>query len=229
MEKWKVLVVTAHADDETSCGGTIAKLTKQGHDVVIAVATNGNKGTQDPDMKPELLAQKRRLEMANACKILGVSKLIWFDFDDGTLAETPALKDKLFRTIRTEAPDILITFDPWRRWDFHPDHRTIGFVATEAAYLADGFSYFPEHQEEGIRPCKPKEVYLFRSEEPNHFVPISETWEKKFQAADAHESQGSNGTTFGQNFLRRMQAAAKTESDLYQESFRKVYDTSLTI
>jgi LmbE family N-acetylglucosaminyl deacetylase len=229
MEKMKILLITAHADDETSCGGTIAKLTKQGHEVVIAVATNGNKGTHDPSVQPLLLSQQRHQEMENACKILGASKLIWFNFDDGTLNETPELKERIYRTIRLEKPDVVITFDPWRKWDFHPDHRVIGYLATEAAYLADGFRYFPEHHAEGIEPAKPKEVYLFGSDEPNYFVDITDTWEIKYQAADAHESQGSGGSTFGQNFLKRMRAISKSESDLYREAFRKAYQTPLNL
>lgn len=229
MNKWKVLVVTAHPDDETSCGGTIAKLAKQGHEVVIAVATNGNKGTHDPNIRPELLAQKRHLEMGNACEILGVKKLVWLDYDDGALYESPELKERIYRTIRLETPDILITFDPWRKWEFHPDHRTIGYIATEAAYLADGFHYFPEHQAEGIKPHKPKEIYLFGSDEPNYFVDISDTWEQKYRAADAHESQGSDGASFGQHYLQWIRAAAQTESDLYREAFRKIYSTPLTL
>ena len=229
MEKWKVLVMIAHPDDETPCGGTIAKLAKQGHEVVIAVATNGNKGTHDSRVTPERIAQIRRREMERACELLGVSKLIWFGLDDGTLRENPFLKERVYRTIRTEKPDILITFDPWKKWDFHPDHRTIGHLATEAGYLADGCWYFPEHMAEGIEPCKPREMYLFWSDEPNYAVDITDTFEQKYRAADAHVSQGSENMTFGRKHLEWLKSVVGTEEALYRETYRKVYQTALTI
>jgi LmbE family N-acetylglucosaminyl deacetylase len=229
VEKWKVLVIIAHPDDETACGGTIAKLTAQGHEVAIAVATSGNKGTHDPALRPEELALIRAEEMKRACALLGAAKAISFGYDDGALAETPELKERIYRTIREEKPDIVITFDPWRKWEFHPDHRAVGLLATEAAYLADGCWYFPEHLAAGLAPWKPREVYLFWSDEPNYTVDIADTWERKLQAADAHVSQGSGGQTFGGKYAAWMKEQAASEQELYRETFRKVYRTELAI
>ncbi|WP_052487440.1 PIG-L deacetylase family protein [Gordoniibacillus kamchatkensis] len=228
-ERWTVLVVIAHPDDETACGGTIAKLAEEGHRVVVAVATNGNKGTHDPAVTPEMLSQMRVREMEQACAALGVSKLIRYDYDDGALADSPDLKERIYRTIREEKPDILITFDPWRKYEFHPDHRTVGMLAAEAAYLADGCWYFPQHAAAGLMPCKPQEVYLFWSDEPNYTVDVAATWERKLRAADAHASQGTDGEPFGTKYLNWLRANAASEAELRRETFRKVYRTSLTI
>lgn len=226
MEKWNILLITAHPDDEVSCGGTLAKLAKAGHSVTIAIATNGNRGTQDLSVKPDHLAKTRELEMTEAARILGISQVIQLGYEDGTLAEQSNLKERVFRLIRTVQPDVVITLDAWRRWEFHPDHRAIGLAAAEAAYLADGHRYYPEHLEEGIQPWKPQEVYLLWSEEPNYTVDVSETWEAKLLAADAHVSQGSGGRSFKENYLRFIQSSSGGGEMKKQETFRKIYGTT---
>ncbi|MFD0693279.1 PIG-L deacetylase family protein [Paenibacillus sp. GCM10027628] len=229
MNKWNILLIVAHPDDETACGGTIAKLAGQGHEVAVAVATNGNKGTHDRTVTPERLASVRRAEMQEACSRLGVRGIHFLEYDDGTLAEAMDLKERIFRLIRLAKPDILITFDPWRKWEFHPDHRALGLLATEAAYLADGCWYYPEHLTEGIDPWKPREVYLFWSDEPNYAVDVSDVWERKWEAADAHTSQGSEGASFGQKYAAWLRSNDPDAFDHKKESFRKVYGTDLHI
>ncbi|HET6871818.1 MAG TPA: PIG-L deacetylase family protein, partial [Sporolactobacillaceae bacterium] len=98
MQNKKVLVFIAHPDDETSCGGTIAKLTKAHNDVVIAIATNGDKGTHTTTITPDEISATRKKEMANTAAILGVKDVIWLGFDDGSLdARHQEVKEKCFR------------------------------------------------------------------------------------------------------------------------------------
>ena len=47
----RVLVVAPHPDDaEIGCGGTVARLTQDGVEVYYLIATNGDKGTEDPTL-----------------------------------------------------------------------------------------------------------------------------------------------------------------------------------
>jgi LmbE family N-acetylglucosaminyl deacetylase len=227
----KVLVFIAHPDDETSCGGTIAKLTREQNDVVIAIATNGDKGTHTVNVSPQEISATRKKEMANTASILGVKDVIWLGFDDGTLeARKQEVKEICFRVIRQEKPDVVITFDPWKRWDVHSDHRTIGFAASEAAYLADGCWYYPEHLSEGLEPHDVEETYLFHSDEPNYWVDVKETFSIKIKAADAHESQSARfEETFGERVLSYLKSTAQNEDDLYKEAFRKLNQSKLEL
>ena len=51
-----VMVVTPHPDDaEFGVAGTVARWTSEGKDVIYVVCTNGDKGTSDPNMKPDEL------------------------------------------------------------------------------------------------------------------------------------------------------------------------------
>ena len=48
----RVLFIGAHSDDmEFFCAGTMAKYAKQGHEVFIAIATNGNIGSHVHETK----------------------------------------------------------------------------------------------------------------------------------------------------------------------------------
>jgi LmbE family N-acetylglucosaminyl deacetylase len=52
------MVIAPHADDaEYGIAGTVAKWTREGKEVIYVVCTNGNKGSNDPKMKPEKLAE----------------------------------------------------------------------------------------------------------------------------------------------------------------------------
>jgi LmbE family N-acetylglucosaminyl deacetylase len=227
----KVLVVIAHPDDETSCGGTIAKLTREQNEVVIAIATNGDKGTHTVNVSPQEISATRKKEMSNTAAILGVKDVIWLGFDDGTLeSRKQEVKEMCFRVIRQEKPDVVLTFDPWKRWDVHSDHRTIGFAASEAAYLADGCWYYPEQLSEGLEPHDVEETYLFHSDEPNYWVDVKDTFSIKIEAADAHESQSARfEETFGERVLSFLKSSSQNEDDLYKEAFRKLNQSKLEL
>ena len=48
-EQAHALVVMPHPDDvESRMGGTVARWTREGKDVIYVVCTNGDKGTNDP-------------------------------------------------------------------------------------------------------------------------------------------------------------------------------------
>ena len=67
------MVITPHADDaEYGIAGTVAKWVVEGKDVIYVVCTNGNKGTNDPEMKPEKLIEIREQEQLAAAKLAGV-------------------------------------------------------------------------------------------------------------------------------------------------------------
>ena len=63
----QVMVVTPHPDDaEFGVAGTVARWTREGKDVIYVVCTNGDKGTTDPNIKPEELAKIREHEQLAA-------------------------------------------------------------------------------------------------------------------------------------------------------------------
>ncbi|TET40481.1 MAG: PIG-L family deacetylase [Dehalococcoidia bacterium] len=187
----RVMVVTPHPDDaEIGAGGTIASWVGEGREVVYVVCTNGDKGSSDPEMTPERLAQIRQREQREAAKTLGVKEVIFLGYPDGALEDTSSFRGELVRLIREYRPDVVMTTDPYRRYLWHRDHRITGTVTLDAIfpYARDRLSY-PEHIAEGLSPHRVKEIYLWGSEEPDTFIDISETLSLKLAALDCHASQ----------------------------------------
>ena len=72
----RVLVVAPHPDDaEIGCGGTVALLAREGVEVHYLIATNGDKGTEDPTLTNADLAATRDKEQRDAAAMLGVKEV----------------------------------------------------------------------------------------------------------------------------------------------------------
>jgi LmbE family N-acetylglucosaminyl deacetylase len=187
----RILVIIAHPDDaESLCGGTIARLAEEGHDIHYLLVTRGDKGSNEPGVTPEQLMRIREQEQREAAAILGVQTVTFLaGYRDSEIEVTLALRKDLVHIIRQWQPDILFTFDPWKRYEIHPDHRAVGLCAFDAVAAARGRMDFPEQLQHGLAPHKVQQVYFFSTDQPNHWVDISKTLEKKIAARCSHVSQ----------------------------------------
>lgn len=188
-----VMVISPHPDDsEFGAAGTIAKMTREGKSVVYIICTNGDKGTDDLSVKPEVLAATRRKEQEKAAHILGVREVVFLDYPDQNIEDTPEFRKSLVTLIRTYRPDLVITADPYRKYIWHRDHRIVGRVVLDAVfpYARDVWAY-PEMVRQGLAPHKVREVWLWAPEEEdiNFRSDITETFELKLKALRCHKSQ----------------------------------------
>ena len=186
-----VMVVTPHPDDaEYGVAGTVARWTAEGKEIIYVVCTSGDKGTSDPNMKPEKLAKTREREQLAAAKLLGVREVIFLRHPDQTLEDTPEFRKELVRLIRMYRPEIVVTADPYRRYIWHRDHRITGRVTLDAVFpfARDHLSY-PDLLEEGLQPHKVREVLLWASEDPNYRSDVTDTFDIKIAALRCHKSQ----------------------------------------
>ncbi len=191
MKEKTILVVQAHPDDaEFHIGGSVAKWSSEGYEVYYVVVTDGSKGTYDPKMDPEKLAEIRKREEREAAKILGVKDVFFLGYKDGELIlPSLELREKIIRLIRKLGADIVCTLDPWIDYNAHPDHRTTGIVASEATVFAGMPAFNREHLKEGLRPKQVESIYFFATDRPNLWVDVTEFVDKKFNAILAHKSQ----------------------------------------
>src|SRR5712671_6200448 len=86
VENKTILVFTPHPDDDVfGAGGTIALLNRNGNKVYIAIYTNDDKGSYDPDMTSQRLAGIRKMEEEISEGHLGTDKenIMWLGYDDG--------------------------------------------------------------------------------------------------------------------------------------------------
>jgi LmbE family N-acetylglucosaminyl deacetylase len=188
-----IVAVYAHPDDgEFLAGGSLVKWAEEGHQVHVICATNGNLGTKELSMTKERLAETRRKELREALKIIGGHPPIFLEYDDGHLREHMGeLKEKLVYWIRKLKPNRIITFDPWKKYEIHPDHIEIGRIASEAAVFSCFPLLFPKHLEEGLKPFQPDEVWYMTpmEQKPNRLVDITDAFTKKIEAILCHQSQ----------------------------------------
>lgn len=185
------MVVTPHPDDaEFGVAGTVAGWASEGKDVVYVVCTNGDKGTSDPDLKPEKLAKIREEEQLAAAELLGVRKVEFLRFPDQGLEDNHEFRKALVRLIRMYRPEVVVTTAPNRGYIWHRDHRIASRVTLDAVfpYARDVHTY-PDLYEEGLEPHKVREVLLWGSPDSNYRTDITDTFDIKMDALASHKSQ----------------------------------------
>ena len=190
------MVIVAHPDDaEYGCAGTVAKWASEGKEIIYVLCTSGDKGTGDVNVSPAALAEVRREEQENACRVLGVSEVVFLGYEDGVLTNTIGLRRDIVRQIRQFRPDAVICQDPTSRWSAqqyinHPDHRAAGDAALDAVYpSARDPHVFSELRAEGLEPHKVREVYIMSRDSAEVWIDISKTIDRKIAALLEHKSQ----------------------------------------
>ncbi len=219
----KAMVIFAHPDDaEVQCAGTVAFWVEEGIKVTYVILTKGDKGTQDPAMTGEELAGLRRKEQERAAGILGVEKVVFLEKEDGELEVTLENRKLLTRIIREYQPEVLVTHDPWMRYQLHPDHRACGTLALDAMISARDRLYFHEQILRGLKPCRVRRVFLFSSDQPDFWVDIGKTLDMKIKALGEHQSQVIQWPKWEEWLLKRAENAGAAQGIKYAEPFKRL-------
>jgi LmbE family N-acetylglucosaminyl deacetylase len=176
----KVVVAGAHPDDpETGCGGTIARYTDLGHEVVVIYLTRGEAGIEGKSH--EEAARIRTQEAQKACEILKARPVFAGQIDGATEINTARYGD--FRKIlEAERPDLVFTHWPL---DSHRDHRVISLLVYDA--WLHGGKEFPLYYFEVDVGAQTSQFH------PTHYVDITATEPRKQAACYAHASQNPDG------------------------------------
>jgi LmbE family N-acetylglucosaminyl deacetylase len=219
----RVMVIAAHPDDpEFGCAGTIVKWAEAGKEITYVLLTSGDKGSHDPDLRPGRLAAVREEEQRAAAKDLGVGQVIFLRYPDGLLVNNLELRRQLANVIRQHRPHILLTIDPWRRYQLHPDHRAAGQAALDAIYAAREWHIFPEQLVGDAEPWRVKEVYLFWTDSADYWEDISQCIDTRISALARHASQvGLNLEKLAERIRKRTQEAGKEAGYEYAEGFKR--------
>jgi LmbE family N-acetylglucosaminyl deacetylase len=232
MEQEIVAVFGSHPDDlDWSSGGTTAAWVRAGKQVYYVLTTSGESG-EDHQRKLVLpaaeMAEIRETEQRLAANVLGVKEVVFLGLPDGRLEANLAFRDQIVNVLRRLKPHIVISLDPGH-WAFdnfylyHPDHRATALAVYDAIYPAAGTSTYTPQPDLGLPPHKVREVYFSGSTQPNVYVDVTATIERKIQALTSHRSQitkpqdtaayvrelaARNGARFGCQYaecFRRMQ------------------------
>jgi LmbE family N-acetylglucosaminyl deacetylase len=193
--KLRIIAFGAHPDDcELKVAGVGAKWAALGHHVKFVSVTNGDIGHWGMAGGP--LAQRRTAEVRRCAKILGIQTEV-LDIHDGELLPTLENRKLITKLIREWKADVVLSHRPN---DYHPDHRNVGLLVQDAAYMVTVPYFCPD-----IPYLQKNPVFLFyedRFTKPNRFaadivVRIDDVIDKKLAAVEALESQfyegGCNG------------------------------------
>jgi LmbE family N-acetylglucosaminyl deacetylase len=195
----RAMSIQAHPDDqEFSIGGTLAKWSKQGCEIISVVITSGDSGSNDPtkdgSYKP-ILAELREKEQLAANAVLGIKETIFLRYPDGELEPTLALRKDLTRLIRQHKPDTVLTGNP-EAWFYgdeylnHPDHRAAAQAACEATFPSAGSRLmFADLLPAGYEPHEVKRLYVHGTDKSDTWVDITDTMDIKIKALQQHVSQ----------------------------------------
>lgn len=168
--KLKIMIVGGHpGDPEYGCGGTIARLSSLGHDVVLLYLNDGAWETS---------AAVRIAEAKRACEILKARPMYANQQNGHAIVDSTTYK-AFQKIIEAENPDAVLN-----QWfiDNHPDHRAIANLTYEAwKQLKRRFAMYYYEVSDG------EDTMQFPV--PTHYVDISNVATTKKAACYAHASQ----------------------------------------
>jgi LmbE family N-acetylglucosaminyl deacetylase len=201
----RMMVVTAHPDDEASSfGGSLRLYRDRGVETCVICLTTGqaasHRGGAHSDQE---LSAMRRKEFAAACEILKVTRAIVLDYPDGQLhrQEMQRVVSDLVLRLREFGPQVVLTFDPAGGVTGHTDHSMASVFATLACHWAGRNNRFPDQLNDSIAPHQVQKLYYatadsaFAGRQPITLPPITAIIEigdyqkAKLDAFRAHASQ----------------------------------------
>lgn len=166
-QKFKILAVGAHPDDiELGCGGTLRKHILRGDEVIIIVASFGEKSGDK---------EKRKSEATTVAKLLAAKEIHFLNLPDTLIAHdgvTVGLLDKYI----TENVDIIYVHSPK---DYHQDHANIAKSVLSASRKMKNSIFFYE---------TPSTTIEFK---PTLYIDISDVFEDKLKYIRQYHSQQS--------------------------------------
>ena len=185
-----VLIIAAHPDDEVlGCGGTVARLVREGHDIYTALLGEGvTSRYQKREQADQALVEALHTRSQQVAKLLGVKEVLLYNLPDNRFDTVPLLDvikiiEELVERLR---PQVIYTH---HSGDLNIDHLVVHrAVLTATRPIAD-------------HPVK--EIYAFEvpsSTEwafgqfrsafcPTMFVDIKFTLETKLQAMALYKSE----------------------------------------
>ena len=186
--KKKVLVIAAHPDDEViGCGGTIAKLKKEGNEISVMFLADGESSRKVKNI--DKFIKKRKKAAYKSSKILGVKNTYFCDLPDNNLDSINSLVIiKLIEKYIFEIhPQIIFTHF---NGDLNIDHQIVNKSVVTACRPQKKNPVkkllFFEIPSSTVWQIETKKKSVFN---PNWFEDISKTRNLKIKALKAYASE----------------------------------------
>ena len=164
IQRMNILAIGAHPDDiEYGCAGTLVKYADRGHRIHLMILTGGEEGGS---------SKERQQEQSAAAEIIGAQQVFWGGYRDTQLPLNKELIDKIEEVLVEVKPDLILVN---HGDDTHQDHRILTQATMSATRYVRNVLFF--------------EVPTTQNFNPQVFVDISDTLERKFKVLEAHNSQ----------------------------------------
>ena len=159
-----ILAIGAHPDDiEYGCAGTLVKYADRGHRIHLMILTGGEEGGN---------GEERQREQSAAAETIGTQQVFWGGYRDTQLPLNQELIDKIEEVLVEVKPDLILVN---HGDDTHQDHRILTRATMSATRYVRNVLFFEGPTSQNFNP--------------QVFVDISDTLERKFKALKAHASQ----------------------------------------
>lgn len=184
-----VMVVAAHPDDEVlGCGGTIARLAREGRPVHVLLFADGESSRVQRNATHGSDIEARNRSAEQACKILGCASLELLTLPDNRM-DGVELLDVVQRVEASLARHRPVSVFTHHAGDVNIDHRIVHDAVIAACRPLPGSAlrelfFFEVPSATEWRP--PDSLRAFQ---PNWFVDISATLDAKMDALRAYQSE----------------------------------------
>ena len=159
-----ILAIGAHPDDiEFGCGGSLIKYADRGHNLFLLIMTEGGLGAPN---------RIRKAEQLDAQEILGIRRIFWGNYEDTYLEVNKDIINQVETVIAEIKPDFIFCHSPD---DTHQDHRHLAQVVISATRYIQNVLFFEGPTTQNFNP--------------QIFIDISDTIDRKIKALEAHRSQ----------------------------------------
>jgi len=226
----RTVIFAAHPDDaEIGMAGTIAKMCKDGRDVILCDMTRGEMGTRGS-------MEERMREAENSAEILGIKKRINLGLPDGGLKINDSHIKKAVEVIREYRPKII--FAPYLN-DRHPDHIGAAEIVKRAYFFCGAGKYSTEIRGSAQTSYRPSKLFYYSLSydfEPSFIIDISEFIDTKIKAIQAFGTQFYNPESSGEQtlisskmFLEYIKSRARVNGFKIRKDFGEAFFTEENI
>ncbi len=221
--KVDILAFGAHPDDvECAVSGTILKHIALGKSVAIIDLTAGEMGTYGT---PE----ERKIEAANAAKILGIKHREQLELIDGAIENNTHSRHLVIEAIRKYKPEIILCN---AIQDNHPDHSNASKLVANANFISGLKKYKTFQNKLEQTPWRAPVVYNYIQDyfiEPDFVIDISENMDKKMKSIMAYKSQFEDPNDKNPNSIMGLLNQIKSMNSIYGRPINSTYAEGFTV
>jgi len=215
----RIISFSPHPDDsELIAGGYLANAIDRKAEVKLVVVSDDRMSftSIENELPMEKIVTVRKDEEIRAVEILGIKDTQFLEYADSRIPEPMALMNDFLTIIRSYAPDLVISVDPYLPYEAHPDHLNTGNALLRAVL----FHQYPYVLKSARAKSKPPIIALGATASPNAVVSIDSSIDRKIRSILCHNSQFPNTEDIEQKIRNTASVFGRMIGCRYGEAFK---------